>query len=103
MKNLAERFAELRNAVMRLPGNPSCDDRAGLRHRLLHLENTVMSARGRLDDIIISHHGRKRRGLLTIRPAPARPQNRAGSNTRGKKVSAAPCRRTFRPSSTNVQ
>ena len=25
MKNLAERFAELRNAIMRLPGNPSCD------------------------------------------------------------------------------
>ena len=38
MKNLAERFAELRNAIMRLPGNPSRDDRAGLRHRLLHLE-----------------------------------------------------------------
>ena len=38
MKDLAERFAELRNAVMRLPGNPSRDDRAGLRHRLLHLE-----------------------------------------------------------------
>ena len=30
MKDLAERFAELRNAIMRLPGNPSCDDRAGL-------------------------------------------------------------------------
>ena len=27
MKNLAERFAELRNAIMRLPGNPSRDDR----------------------------------------------------------------------------
>ena len=40
MKDLAERFAELRNAIMRLPGNPSCDDRAGLRHRLLHLEDT---------------------------------------------------------------
>ena len=38
MKDLAERFAELRNAVMRLHGNPSRDDRAGLRHRLLHLE-----------------------------------------------------------------
>ena len=54
MKDLAERFAELRNAVMRLPGNPSCDDRAGLRHRLLHLENTLMSARGSLDDVIIA-------------------------------------------------
>ena len=32
MKDLAERFAELRNAIMRLPGNPSRDDRAGLRH-----------------------------------------------------------------------
>ena len=31
MKDLAERFAELRNAIIRLPGNPSCDDRAGLR------------------------------------------------------------------------
>ena len=54
MKDLAERFAELRNAVMRLPGNLSCDDRAGLRHRLLHLENTLMSARGSLDDVIIA-------------------------------------------------
>ena len=53
MKNLAERFAELRNAILRLPGNPSCDDRAGLRHRLLHLEHTLMSARGSLDDVII--------------------------------------------------
>ena len=35
MKDLAERFAD-----MRLPGNPSCDDRAGLRHRLLHLPTT---------------------------------------------------------------
>ena len=54
MKDLAERFAELRNAIMRLPGNPSCDDRAGLRHRLLHIENTLMSARGSLDDVIIA-------------------------------------------------
>ena len=54
MKDLAERFAELRNAIMRLSGNPSCDDRAGLRHRLLHLENTLMSARGSLDDVIIA-------------------------------------------------
>ena len=54
MKDLAERFAELRNAIMRLPGNLSCDDRAGLRHRLLHLENTLMSARGSLDDVIIA-------------------------------------------------
>ena len=44
MKDLAERFAELRNAIMRLPGNPSCDDRAGLRHRLLHLENPAGAA-----------------------------------------------------------
>ena len=80
MKDLAERFAELRNAVVRLPDKPSCDDRTGLRHRLLHLEHTVMSARGRLDDIIISDHGRKRCSLLTIRPAPARPQNRAQNN-----------------------
>ena len=54
MKDLAERFAELRNAVMRLPGNPSRDDRAGLRHRLLHLENTLTSARGSLDGVIIA-------------------------------------------------
>ena len=51
MKELAERFAGLRNAIMYLPGNPS---RAGLRHRLLHLENTLMSARGSLDDVIIA-------------------------------------------------
>ena len=54
MKDLAERFAELRNAIMRLPGNPSCDDRAGLRHQLLHLEHTLMSARGSLDDAVIA-------------------------------------------------
>ena len=54
MKDLAERFAELRNAIMRLPGNPSCDDRAGLRHRLLHIEHTLMSARGSLDDAVIA-------------------------------------------------
>ena len=54
MKDLAERFAELRNAIMRLPNNPSCDDRAGLRHQLLHLEHTLMSARGSLDDVIIA-------------------------------------------------
>ena len=54
MKDLAERFAELRNAIMRLPGNPSCDDRAGLRNQLLHLEHTLMSARGRLDDVTIA-------------------------------------------------
>ena len=54
MKDLAERFAELRNAIMRLPNNPSCDDRAGLRHQLLHLENTLMCAMGSLDDVIIA-------------------------------------------------
>ena len=54
MKDLAERFAELRNAIMRLPGNPSRDDRAGLRRRLLHLEHTLMSARGSLDDTVIA-------------------------------------------------
>ena len=32
----------------------SRDDRAGLRHRLLHLENTLMSARGGLDDAVIA-------------------------------------------------
>ena len=54
MKDLAERFAELRNAIMRLSGNPSRGERAGLRHRLLHLENMIMSARGSLDDVIIA-------------------------------------------------
>ena len=54
MKDLAERFAELRNAIMRLPGNPSRDDRGGLRHQLLHLEHTLMSARGSLDDAVIA-------------------------------------------------
>ena len=54
MKDLAERFAELRNAIMCLPGNPSRNDRAGLRHRLLHLEHTLMSARSSLDDVIIA-------------------------------------------------
>ena len=54
MKDLAKRFAELRNAIMRLPGNPSRDDRAGLRRRLLHLEQTLMGARGSLDDTVIA-------------------------------------------------
>ncbi len=54
MKDLAERFAELRNAIMRLLNNPSGGDRAGLRHQLLHLENTLMGARGSLDDVIIA-------------------------------------------------
>ena len=54
MKNLAERFAELRNAIMRLSANPSRGERAGLRHQLLHLEHTLMSARGSLDDVIIA-------------------------------------------------
>ena len=70
MKNLAERFAELRNAIMRLPGNPSSDDRAGLRHRLLHLENTLMSARGSLDDCQrrskISPPGRSKTSPLNV-------------------------------------
>ena len=47
MKDLAERFAELRNAIMRLPGNPSRGDRAGLRHRLLHIEDTPDDGRAR--------------------------------------------------------
>ena len=54
MKDLAERFAELRSAIMRLPGNPSHGERGGLRHRLLHLENMLMSARGSLDDAVIA-------------------------------------------------
>ena len=65
MKDLAERFAELRNAIMRLPNNPSYDDRAGLRHRLLHLENTLMSARGSLDDVIIAIMDANDAGPLT--------------------------------------
>ena len=54
MKDLAERFAELRNAIMRLPCNPSRDDRGGLRHQLFHLEHTLTPARGSLDDVIIA-------------------------------------------------
>ena len=54
MKDLAERFAELRNAIMRLPGNPSGGDRARFRHQLLHMEHTLMSARGSLDDAVIA-------------------------------------------------
>ena len=54
MKDLAERFAGLREAVFCLPANPSFDDRAALRHRLLPLETTLMSARASLDDIAIA-------------------------------------------------
>ena len=54
MKDLAERFAELLNAIMRLPGNPSCDERAGLRHQLFHLEHALISARSSLDEVIIA-------------------------------------------------
>ena len=87
MKDLAERFAELRNAIMRLPGNPSCDDRAGLRHRLLHLEHTLMSARGSLDDVIIAIMDANDAILLTTRAAVAA-HNRATG-----------CRRAMRPNS----
>ena len=54
MKDLAERFTELRNAIMRLSGNPSRDERAGLRRWILHLEHTLMSARGSIDDAVIA-------------------------------------------------
>ncbi len=54
MKDLAQRFAGLWNAVFCLPADPSFDDRAALRHRLLHLETTLMSARASLDDIAIA-------------------------------------------------
>ena len=54
MKDLAERFADLRNAIMRLSANPSRGERAGLRRQLLHLEYTLLSARGSLDDVIIA-------------------------------------------------
>ena len=54
MKDLAESFAGLREAVFCLPADPSFDDRAALRHRLLHLETTLMSARASLDDIAIA-------------------------------------------------
>lgn len=53
MKFLAECLAELRNAVLCLPANPTFDDRAALRHRPLHLETTLTSARGCLDDVSI--------------------------------------------------
>ena len=62
MKNLAERFAELRNAIMRLPGNPSCDDRAGLRHRLFHLETHLDEREGQPRRRHHCHCRRKRRG-----------------------------------------
>ena len=69
MKDLAERFAELRNAIMRLPGNPvprrprrapppaspsgtHLDEREGQPRRRHH-----------------RHHGRRRRGSLTTRAA----------------------------------
>ena len=54
MTELAERFAEPRNAIMRLPANPSRGDRAGLRRRLLHPQNTLMSARGGPDAAVIA-------------------------------------------------
>ena len=54
MKDLAERFAGLREAVLCLPADPSFDDRAALRHRLLPLETTLMSARASLGDIAIA-------------------------------------------------
>ena len=69
MKDLAERFAELRNAIMRLPGNPSRDDRAGLRHRLLHLETHLDEREGQPRRCRHRHHGRQRRGPLTTRAA----------------------------------
>ena len=53
MKDLAERFAELRNASCVCPATRRRRPRR-LRHQLLHLEHTLMSARGRLDDVIIA-------------------------------------------------
>ena len=87
MKDLAERFAELRNAIMRLPGNPSRDDRAGLRHQLLHLENTLDEREGQPRRRRHRHHGRQRRGPLTTRAALAA-HNRANG-----------CRRAMPPDS----
>ena len=76
MKDLAERFAGLRNAIMCLPGNPSRDDRAGLRHRLLHLETHPDEREGQPRRRHHRHHGRQRRGPLTTRAALAE-HNRA--------------------------
>ena len=96
MKDLAERFAELRNAIMRLPGNPSCDDRARLRHQLLHLEHTMMSARGSLDDAVIAIMDAEDAALtLTSRAA------LAGQIV--PPVAVVRCPRTLRAASTNVQ
>ena len=86
MKDLAERFAELRNAIMRLSGNPSCDDprrappsASPSRTHLDEREGQPRRCRHR-------HHGRQRRRPLTTRAA-----------------LAGRCPRTLRPASTNVQ
>ena len=75
------------------PDNPSRDNRAGLCHRLLYLENTLMNARGNLGDVIIAimdANDAARRG-------PARPLLRKVVPT----VAAVRCHRPFRPPSTN--
>ena len=69
MKDLAERFAELRNAIMRLPNNMSCDDRAGLRHRLLPSRTHLDECEGQPRRCHHRHHGRQRRSPLTTRAA----------------------------------
>ena len=99
MKDLAERFAELRNAIMRLPGNPSRGERAGLRHRLLHLENMLMSARGSLDDASSSPSWTRTTQL---------PDDPRGVCPRSESFRAKPCHATEhsglpRPASTRVE
>ena len=91
MKDLAERFAELRNAIMRLPGNPSRDDRGGLRHQLLHLEHTLMSARGSLDDAVIAIMDANDAATLTTHGASARAQNRANGQNRAMPPDTPAC------------
>ena len=79
MKDLAERFAELRNAIMRLPGNPSRDDRRAPPPAFpsgTHLDAREGQPRRRHH----RHHGRERRSYLTTGGASARAQNLSGQS-----------------------
>ena len=70
MKDLAERFAELRNAIMRLPGIPSRGQARRAPPPASPSREHIDEREGNAsDDVIFRHHGRQRRGPLTTRAA----------------------------------
>ena len=87
MKDLAERFAELRNAIMRLPNNPSRDGPRRAPPPASPSREHPNGRKGQPRRRHHRHHGRQRRGPLMIRAAVAG-QSRASD-----------CRRAMPPNS----